>query len=70
MKAWIALLKPWTDLSPALRWVLCLGLFVGVCQMAFYMQVLNEQMVRADQVRLGQHTPSVAPIAVTVVLPH
>jgi 4-hydroxybenzoate polyprenyltransferase len=56
MKAWPALLKTWATLLPAHRWALCLGLFLGVCLMTFYMQVLNEHMVRADQVRLGQRT--------------
>jgi hypothetical protein len=56
MKTWTALLNSWTTLRPAHRWVLCLGLVVGVCLMTFYMQVLNAHMVRADQVRLGQRT--------------
>lgn len=56
MKAWTALLNSWTNLLPAHRWVLGLGLFVGVCLMTFYMQVLNAHMARADQARLGQRT--------------
>jgi hypothetical protein len=56
MKAWTALQKSWTTLLPAHRWLLCLGLFVGVCLMTLYLQVLNEHMLRADQVRLGQRT--------------
>ena len=56
MKAWTALLNSWTTLRPAHRCVLGLGLFVGVCLMTFYMQVLTAHMVRADQVRLGQRT--------------
>ena len=63
MKPWTALLKSWTTLPPAHRWVLCLGLFAGVCLMTLYMQVLSAHMVRADQMRLGQRT---APNTLTV----
>ncbi len=56
MQPWTALLKSWTTLRSAHRWVLCIGLFMGACLMSFYMQVLNAHMVRADQVRLGQRT--------------
>ncbi len=62
MKSWTVLLNSWTSLRPAHRWVLCLGLFAGVCLMTFYMQVLSAHMERADQVRLGQRT---APITLT-----
>jgi hypothetical protein len=56
MKAWTALHKSWTTLLPARRWLLGLGLFVGVCLMTLHLQVLNEHMLRADQVRLGLRT--------------
>jgi hypothetical protein len=56
MKTWTAMLNSWTTLRSAHRWVLCIGLFTGVCLMSFYMQVLNAHMVHADQVRLGQRT--------------
>ena len=66
MKTWTALLNSWTTLRPAHRWALCLGIFVGVCLMTFYMQVLNAHMVRADQVRLGQRTATDDTLTVTV----
>jgi hypothetical protein len=69
MNAWTALLKPWTALPSAHRWMLCLGLIVGVCLMTFYVQFLNEHMVRADQVRLGQRTAANTPATAAVVLP-
>jgi hypothetical protein len=64
INAWTtALLKAWMKLLPAHRLLLCLGLILGGCLMTFYLQVLNEHMVRADQVRLGPRTAVNTPAA-------
>jgi hypothetical protein len=56
MKTWTVVHKSWTTLPPVHRWLLGLGLFAGVCLMTLYLQVLNEHMLRVDQVRLGPRT--------------
>jgi hypothetical protein len=65
MKAWTALLKAWMTLRPAHRLLLCLGLILFGCLTTFYLQVLNEHMVRTDQVRLGQRTLATVGVAPT-----
>ncbi len=63
MKPWTVLLQSRTDLPGRRRWWLWLGLFVVLCQMMFYLQILNEHMARAERVRLGQRAAAITPAA-------